>query len=122
MRKSTLLVLPLLVGLAAPVSADPTLGLGVTFTWGGGQRGDTGIGLRAFSDDKRNEVVGSLGVDYMLKSQRIRPNVGIAYLARESYVGMDVGFDLAGGVDVGVGLGYANTRKKPAPAPVFFID
>ncbi|MFN3721859.1 MAG: hypothetical protein ACK4VZ_02345 [Paracoccaceae bacterium] len=118
MRKSGLFVIPLLVALASPVAADPALGLGVTFTWGGGSTGDTGIGLRVFSDDKRSEFVGSLGVDYMLKSQRIRPNVGIAYLARKSYVGMDIGFDFgSGGVDVGVGLGFANTRSKSAPAP-----
>jgi len=119
MQKSFLTALPILLALGAPVAADPTVGLGLTFTWGGGTQGDTGIGLRVFSDDERSEVVGSLGVDYMLRSQRIRPNVGIAYLAAKSYVGMDIGFDFGGGgVDVGVGLGVANTRKKSAPAVV----
>ncbi|MDO8883947.1 MAG: hypothetical protein U0934_08865 [Pseudotabrizicola sp.] len=122
MRKSVLMVLPLIVGLATPVAADPTVGLGVTFTWGGGSQGDTGIGLRVFSDNKRSEFVGSLGVDYMLKSQRIRPNIGIAYLAAKSYVGMDIGFGFGGeGLDVGVGLGLANTKRKvaaAAPPPV----
>lgn len=106
------------MALSAPVAADPTIGLGVTFTWGGGSQGDTGIGLRVFSDDERSEVVGTLGVDYLLKSQRVRPNVGIAYLARKSYVGIDVGFGFGGeGLDVGVGLGVANTRRAAAPAP-----
>jgi len=124
MRKSLLTAFPLVLALATPVAADPTVGLGVTFTWGGGQRGDTGIGLRVFSNDERGKFVGALGVDYLLRAQRIRPNVGVAYLASKSYVGMDIGFGFGGeGVDVGVGLGVANTRKKaaraaaPAPAP-----
>ncbi|MFN4155435.1 MAG: hypothetical protein ACK4HF_12345 [Paracoccaceae bacterium] len=122
MRKSVLTTLPLILCLAAPVAADPAVGLGVTFTWGGGSKGDTGIGLRVFSNDERSKFAGSLGVDYMLRSQRIRPNIGVAYLAAKSYVGMDVGFGFGGeGVDVGVGLGFANTRKKAAPAPVVVI-
>jgi opacity protein-like surface antigen len=120
MKKSYLTALPVLMLLSAPVAADPAIGLGVTFTWGGtGSQGDTGIGLRVFSDDEKGEFVGSLGVDYMISSQRIRPNVGVAYLASKSYVGMDVGFDFAsGGIDVGVGLGAASTRKKAAPVVI----
>ncbi|MFN4131192.1 MAG: hypothetical protein ACK4GC_15450 [Paracoccaceae bacterium] len=118
MQKSFLTAVPLMLALAAPVAADPAVGLGVTFTWGGGQTGDTGIGLRVLSTDERGKFAGSLGVDYMLDAQRIRPNIGIAYLAAKSYVGMDVGFGFGGeGVDVGIGLGVANTRKKTAPAP-----
>ncbi|PJF09172.1 hypothetical protein [Pseudorhodobacter sp. MZDSW-24AT] len=116
MRKSLFTAVPLMLALSLPAAADPTVGLGVTFTWGGGQRGDTGIGLRVFSDDERKKFVGSLGVDYLLRAQRVRPNVGFAYLASKSYVGMDIGFG-GEGVDVGVGLGVANTRKKASPAP-----
>ena len=118
MRKSLFTAVPLMLALSLPAAADPTVGLGVNFTWGGGQRGDTGIGLRVFSDDERKQFVGSLGVDYLLRAQRVRPNVGFAYLASKSYVGMDIGFGFGGeGVDVGVGLGVANTRKKASPAP-----
>ncbi|NEX47013.1 hypothetical protein [Pseudotabrizicola algicola] len=117
MRRSLLTALPLALALAAPVAADPAVGLGVTFTWGGGQRGDTGIGLRVFSNDERGKFAGAIGADYLLRSQRLRPNLGVAYLASKSYVGMDIGFGFGGeGVDVGVGLGLANTRKKAAPA------
>lgn len=113
MKKSILVAIPLMLALAAPVAADPTLGLGVTFTWGGGSQGDTGVGLRVFSDDERSKVVGSLGVDYMLSARNIRPNVGVAYLASKSYVGMDIGYNFTeSSLDVGVGLGAANTRKK----------
>ncbi|WP_146036519.1 hypothetical protein [Pseudotabrizicola formosa] len=124
MRYRYLTALPVILALATPAAADPTLGLGLTFTWGGGSRGDTGIGLRVFSDDERKEFVGSLGVDYMVGSQSIRPNVGIAYLARNSYVGMDIGYDFgSSGVSVGVGLGAADTEEAaaPAPAPVVII-
>ena len=123
MQNSSFTALALVLALSAPAAADPTLGLGATFTWGGGSQGDTGVGLRAFSNDERGEFVGTLGVDYMLGTQRVRPNVGVAYLAAKSYVGMDVGYDFgSGGVDVGIGLGLANSHKKstpaPAPAPV----
>ena len=118
MRYTFLASLPVILALATPVAADPTVGLGLTFTWGGGARGDTGVGLRLFSDDERKDFVGTLGVDYMLGSQSFRPNVGIAYLARNSYVGMDLGYDFGGsGVNVGVGLGAADTKRRAAPPP-----
>jgi hypothetical protein len=119
MSRSLLFALPVVLALGSPVAADPAVGLGVTFTWGGsGSTGDTGIGLRLFSDDERSEFVGSVGLDYMIKSRQVRPSVGIAYLASKSYVGMDVGFDFAsGGLNVGVGLGAANTKRRAA-APV----
>lgn len=119
MQNRFLTALPLIFALAAPAAADPTLGLGLTFTWGGGSQGDTGVGLRVFSNDERKEFVGTLGVDYMLGSRSVRPNVGVAYLARNSYVGMDIGYDFgSSGVNVGVGLGLADTKKKADPAPV----
>ena len=104
--------LPLILALATPVAADPTVGLGLTFTWGGGSQGDTGLGVRVFSDDERKKFVGTVGVDFMLGSQTVRPNAGIAYLARDSYVGMDIGFGLDGsGANVGVGAGLAADTK-----------
>jgi outer membrane protein W len=113
MRKSILAALPVLALLAAPVAADPAVGLGVNFSWGGsGSEGGTGVGLRLFSDDKGGEFVGSLGADYMISSQRIRPNLGVAYLASKGYVGMDVGFNMdSGGVDVGLGFGASSARR-----------
>lgn len=123
MSRSLFAAFPLVLALSAPVAAEPALGLGVTFTWGGaGSSTDTGIGLRLFSDNERSEFVGSLGVDYMIASRQVRPNLGVAYLASKSYVGMDVGFDLSsGGLNVGVGLGAANSKRKPNPAPVVVL-
>lgn len=120
MKNHSFSALAALFLMASPVAADPALGLGVTFTWGGAQsEGGTGLGLRLFSDNERGTFVGSLGVDYLIASQRVRPSVGVAYLASKSYVGMDVGYDFAAGaVDVGVGLGGANSKRKPGPAPV----
>ena len=123
MSRSLLVALPVLLALGAPAAADPAVGLGVTFTWGGSaSSGDTGVGLRLFSDNERGEFVGSLGVDYMISSKQVRPSLGIAYLASKSYVGMDVGYDFAsGGVNVGVGLGGANSKRKPSPAPTTVV-
>lgn len=121
MQKSFFKALPLVLLLAGPAVAEPAVGLGVTFTYGGGAQSDVGIGLRLFSSNERKKFVGSLGVDYLLKAQRIRPNIGAAYLASNSYVGMDVGFGFGGGLDVGVGLGIANTKNKPAAAPVVMV-
>lgn len=117
MPNTFLKALPLFLVLATPVAADPAVGLGLTFTYGAGQS-DTGIGVRLFSDNERKDVVGSLGVDYMMKSRTIRPNIGVAYLASKSYVGLDLGYDFTGGdITVGIGLGAANSKKKAAAAP-----
>ncbi|MFN7223341.1 MAG: hypothetical protein ACK4MS_04940 [Paracoccaceae bacterium] len=122
MQKYILKALPLVLVLAGPAIAEPTIGLGVTFTYGGGAQSDVGLGLRLFSNNERKKFVASVGVDYMLKSQSIRPNIGAAYLASNSYVGMDIGFDLGGGMNVGVGLGAANTKKRTTLAPAVVID
>ena len=102
-----------------PAAADPVVGLGLTFWFGSGQT-QTGIGLRVFSDDQNESVVGSVGVDYILQSQAIVPTLGIAYLQDDAYVGLDLGFDLAGGpLRYGAGLGVTQTADAPvAAAPV----
>ena len=101
--------------LAIPASADPTFGFGLTMTFGGGQP-DVGVGLRVFSDDKRDEFVGAIGVDYMFRSESWRGTVGAAYLKENAYIGLDLGFDLqGGGMDFGIGVGGVKTAD-PAPA------
>lgn len=103
---ATLLGLP----LAGPAAADATLGIGFGLAFGAGQV-DVGAGLRVFSDDRRDRAAGSVGFDYMFTSGRLRPSLGIAYLYRNGFVGVDLGFDTRrGGPDFGLGAGYADTR------------
>ncbi len=107
--------------MAAPVAAEPVLGFGVTL-WFGNNEMQTGIGVRVFSDDQNESLVGSLGLDYILQSEALRPTLGIAYLQDDAYVGLDVGFDLSGGpIQFGAGLGVTKTSDPVVvtpPAPV----
>lgn len=106
--------------LAAPAAADPTLGLGVSFSYGSGQV-NTGAGLRVFTNDRRNSVAGSLGVDYMFNTQAWRGTVGAAYLRNKTYFGLDLGIGLLDGAfDFGAAVGVTNTKRPPrrSPAPI----
>ena len=109
-RTAMICALPAL--LASPVAADPTIGLGLSLSYGGGNV-NTGIGLRVFSDDRRDTTVGSIGLDYMFGSQSWRGTVGAAYLGKRGYVGLDLGIGLQdGAIDIGVGLGGVNTKSR----------
>ena len=100
--------------LAAPAFADPTVGFGLSLSFGGGGT-DYGVGARIFSDDEEDEFVASVGVDYMFQSGRVRPTVGAAYLGDGSYLGFDLGFGLNGeGIDFGVSVGGADTATPPS--------
>ena len=85
-------ILATTLALATPALADPTVGLGLSFSFGGGKP-QTGIGLRVFSDDQRDSFVGSVGVDYMFGTQSFRGTVGGAYLGNDTYLGLDMGLD-----------------------------
>ncbi|MBZ4024153.1 hypothetical protein CKO11_17045 [Rhodobacter sp. TJ_12] len=107
--KSTILATALLLSLTAPAIADPTLGFGLSLSFGAGKV-DTGIGLRVFSDDKQDNFVGSLGVDYMFGGREFRPTIGAAYLGKNSYIGLDLGYGLKSrSIDFGLGVGGTNT-------------
>lgn len=118
------------LALAFPLSAtaDPSVGIGLSFVFGGGKV-DTGIGLRLFSDDRQDRAAASIGADFLFKEKRIRPTIGAAYLGKNTYIGLDMGFGLNGeGIDFGLGVGGVNTKGKApaaaapaapvAPAPV----
>jgi opacity protein-like surface antigen len=119
MTKSILTAAAFTLALAVPVSADPSVGFGLSFSFGGGSV-DYGVGVRVFSDDKQDKFAASVGLDYMFQSQRWRPTVGAAYLGDNSYIGLDMGFGLNGeGIDFGVGVGGVNTDEPAeAVAPV----
>jgi hypothetical protein len=108
----TVLLSTFLLSFAAPAVADPTVGLGVSFSFGGGAP-QTVIGLRAFSDDKSDEFAGTVGFDYLLATQSWRGTVGAAYLADNVYVGADVGYGLgSGAIDFSVGAGAVQTAEE----------
>lgn len=103
--------------LAGPSMADPAVGVGISLVFGGGSV-ETGLGLRVFSDDEENQVVASVGLDYMFGSQRLRPTLGAAYLDQDFYVGLDLGYDFAAqGIDYGIGFGLTDTTSETSPAP-----
>ena len=104
----------LAISCSAPaLRADPSVGFGINYIFGG----DWSLGLRIFSDDQAEEVVGALGLDYVIGDQRVRPTAGIAYLEEDFYVGFDIGYDFnARGVDFSVGLGVVDADPAVAPA------
>lgn len=105
------LALATALSLATPALADPTIGVGLSYSFGAGKP-QTGFGVRLFSDNQRNKFAGSLGADYVMESQMWRGTVGAAYLAHGAYVGLDLGYGLGGGgIDWGVSGGAVNSRK-----------
>lgn len=119
MTKSLFTASALALALAAPVAADPTLGFGLTITFGNGKV-DTGLGVRVFSDDEQDQAALSLGLDYMFVEQSFRPTVGVAYLMDNSYIELNGGVMInSGEFGFGLGGGYAKTVSPPAStAPV----
>jgi len=105
------------LALATPALADPTVGLGLSLSFGGGTP-QTGVGLRVFSNDQRDSFVGSAGVDYMFGSQSFRGTVGGAWLGNNAYLGLDMGLDFnGGGVGFGFGAGGVGTKVGAATGP-----
>lgn len=108
------LLIPLAV--ASPAIADPTIGFGLSITFGAGQT-NTAVGLRVFSDDRRDTVVASVGVDYSITNQSWRGTLGPAYLGDSAYISLDLGIGFSdGAIGVGIGVGGVETTK-PAVAP-----
>jgi hypothetical protein len=95
--------------VAAPASADPTIGIGFSLSFGGGQP-QLGAGVRVFSDDDEDEFAASIGLDYVFTTQSVRPTIGGAYLMDDSYIGLDLGYNSTlGTFDFGAGAGFADT-------------
>lgn len=99
------------VGVPSAVHADPAFGLGLTFTFGGGQS-DVGVGVRVFSNNRADEFAGSLGIDYMFGSESFRGSLGANYLFDDSYLGLGVGIDFNdGGFDFGIDGGFIDVEE-----------
>ena len=115
-----LFALAAVLALTAPANADPTIGIGLSLSFGGGAP-QTGVGLRVFSDNSPNSVAGSLGVDYQLKSQSWRGTIGAAYLGNAAYIGLDMGLGFGnGGIGFGFSGGVVDTdaaANDPEPEP-----
>ncbi|MDQ2089329.1 hypothetical protein [Marimonas arenosa] len=91
--------------LTPAAQADPAYGIGLTYTFGAGG-GDVAIGARVFSDDTPENGALSLGLDYKINSQSLRPSIGAAWLDRDVYGDLSLGYDFgAQSVDFGLGLG-----------------
>jgi hypothetical protein len=99
----------LAIEIEAQRSSSPALGFGLNFTFGNGVV-NTGVGVRAFSDDEQDKAAVSVGLDYMFGSQSWRGSLGAAYMMDNSYIELNGGYDFnSGGFDFGIGGGGANT-------------
>jgi hypothetical protein len=117
MSKSFIAASALALTLSNLVFADPALGFGLNFTFGNGGV-NTGVGVRAFSDDEQDKAAASVGLDYMCGSQSWRGSLGAAYMMDNSHIELNGGYDFnSGEFDFGIGGGGANTTYvNTAPA------
>lgn len=118
-----LLSAALLAAVCAPSVAladDIGFGIGVSYVFG--SQGGVTVGVKAFSNDEDNETVGSLGLDYVINSGALRPNIGAAYQGQGYFSGADVGYNLkSDAFDFGLGGGWSNSDddKKSAPKHIY---
>lgn len=100
--------------LATPIAqADVAIGAGITYVFGEG----LAVGVKVFTDDEKNKVVGTLGLDYLVNTRAWRPNVGVGYLGENIYGDVNAGYNYgADEWDYGVGIGFLDTDEdKSAP-------
>ena len=89
-----------LASLATTASADAGFGAGISYVFGDG----LGLGVKVFSTDEKYSAAASAGMDYLFSSKAFRPNIGAAYIDKDFYVDLTVGYNLkAKAVDYGVG-------------------
>lgn len=76
-----LLVSTAMVGSLAsvPAFADPTVMLGLSWTFGGSQSGQLGVSARILSDDRRDEFVAAIGGTYYPGANAFGLDVGVGY-------------------------------------------
>lgn len=69
----------LVVMLSTPAFAEPTVALGLSFSFGSGQPVATGISARILSDNRADRVVAVGGVTYFIGSGNIGVDAGLGY-------------------------------------------
>jgi hypothetical protein len=104
---------------AAPVFADPTLMIGLSWTFGGGaQQGELGLSGRILSDDKRDEWVGAIGGTYYPGSGKFGIDVGIGYTFTKTP--MTLSYDLVNNQAL-LGLGWADLTDSNTPEVIDYV-
>lgn len=112
MFKRVLTASTVILALSTPAIADPAVGLGLNFTFGGGKI-NTGVGVRVFSNDQRDKAAASVGLDYLFGTQSWRGSLGAAYMMDNSYIELNGGYNFnGGGIDFGFGAGGAKTTDQ----------
>lgn len=103
------------VVVSASAMAGTAVGAGVTWTFGGPKpMAGPALGIKLFSTDKEQKGAAYIGVDYSFSDHGLRPNVGLAYLAKhKTYIGADIGYSFTQqGADFGAGLGFVDSKKR----------
>lgn len=111
--KAAAAALAMSIPAAMPAEADPAIGVGLTFAFGGSSSASsnqTGLAVRLFSDDAEDDLVGALGFNYQFGTGTFSPTAGIAYLGSNTFLGLDMGYGLDGsGINFGLSGGVTNT-------------
>ena len=98
--------------LAPSAQADPSFGLGLTILFDG----SVAVGAKVFSTDDPESAAVSLGLDYNIRSNSLRPNAGLAYLDCDFYVDLNTGFSpQTQGIDFGIGVGGLTHMQSCSP-------
>jgi len=64
---------------SAPAVADPTVMIGLSWSFGGAQSGQMGISGRILSDNRADNFVAGIGATYYFGSQEFGVDLGIGY-------------------------------------------
>jgi hypothetical protein len=79
--------------------AEPALGLGFSFNFGGGKEISSGLSLRMFSDDSADKFVGTAGLTYFFDDG--------------GYIGLDAGAGYLSSENLGFTIGYDFINSRP---------
>lgn len=90
-------------GLAvSPAFADPTVMIGLSWTFGGSQSGQFGVSGRVLSDNVKEEWVGAVGATYYFGSGEFGVDAGIGYNWENTPITLTYDF-LNRGAQIGLG-------------------